>query len=221
LEGWNPTTKSRLSSIPATDFSRAILDLLVPKERDITIDEVRAALSPKGDGPENDAENEASFPQSPLEESLLALMKGAGGRVEDLRVEIEKWFDSRMEALSKSYKSHVKWVLVGVGIVVALAFNVDAIGAAQRLYRDEALRTAVADQAASVVAECEGQADVSACTREQVSKVDTAIQLPVGWPDEDGINWVQAFGWLIAGIALGQGAPFWFDLLRRAGKLRG
>ena len=39
-----------------------------------------------------------------------------------------------MEILSNVYKHHVKWLLVGVGLVVALTFNVDAIGAAKQLY---------------------------------------------------------------------------------------
>jgi hypothetical protein len=214
LEGWTPTGRSRLSNIPASDFSRAVLDLV--SEDEVTTDGVRAALI----GPRDAPETETPRASTPLEESLRALARSAGARVEDLLGDIEDWFDARMEALSKSYKSHVKWVLVAVGIVVAVVFNVDAVGASQRLYRDEALRTAVADQATAVVAACEGQADVSACTRERVAKVDAAIRLPVGWPDPDGITWVQGLGWLIAGIALGQGAPFWFDVLRRAGKLR-
>lgn len=208
LEGRLPTVRSRLSRIPTSDFSRVVLDLLVPDDDGkVTVDRVRAALQ--------------GLQEGPLKNSFLPLVKSAGDRVEDLRQEIGDWFDSRMEALSRSYKSHVKWVLVSIGILVALAFNVDAIGAAQRLYRDEALRTAVADQASALVATCENQVDVSACTRKQVGRVDTAIRLPVGWPDPDGINWLQGLGWLIAGIALGQGAPFWFDLLRKAGKLRG
>jgi hypothetical protein len=207
LEGRIPTAKSRLSNIPTPDFSRAFIDLLVPDgQGDVTVGQVRTALQ--------------GLPEGPLKGSLLALVNSAGERVADLQQDIGDWFDSRMEALSRSYRRHVKWVLVGIGIIVALSFNVDAIGAAQRLYRDEALRTAVADQATSVVATCEEEADVAACTREQVGKVDTAIRLPVGWPDPDGINWLQGFGWLIAGIALGQGAPFWFDMLRKAGRLR-
>jgi hypothetical protein len=207
LEGRIPTARSRLSSIPTEDFSRAILDLLVPDaDGPISVDQLRAAIR--------------DLPEGQLKSSLSALLKTAGDSVTNIRQEIGDWFDSRMEALSRSYKRHVKWVLVTVGIGVALAFNVDAIGTANRLYRDEALRTAVADQASAVAAACEGEADISACTRERIGKVDDAIRLPVGWPDPDGITALQVFGWLVAGIGLGQGAPFWFDLLGKAGKLR-
>ena len=207
LEGQLRSTRSKLANIPSSDFSRAILDLLVPgTEEQVSADQVQAALQ--------------GLPESPLRESLLSLMKTAGEKLSDLRQEIGDWFDSRMEALSKIYKRQVKWLLMAIGVVVALVFNVDAIGAVQRLYRDDALRTAVASQASAVAAACENEDDITACTREQVEKVDTAIRLPVGWPDPDGVDWVQGIGWLVAGIALGQGAPFWFDLLRKTGKLR-
>jgi hypothetical protein len=207
LEGQLSSTRSKLANIPSSDFSRAVIDLLVPGvDGQVSAEQVQRALQ--------------DLPDGPLKDSLLPLVKTAGEHLANVRQEIGQWFDSRMEALSKVYRRQIKWLLMVVGIAVALVFNVDAIGAAQRLYRDDALRTAVATQATAVVAACEGEADVTACTREQVEKVDTAIRLPVGWPDPDGIDWVQPLGWLIAGIALGQGAPFWFDLLRKAGRLR-
>ena len=61
----------------------------------------------------------------------------------------------------------------------------------QRLYRDDALRTAVSQEAISVVQGCESEADPSACARERVQAIDPAIRLPVGWPDEDGIDAIQ------------------------------
>lgn len=209
LERRVPTTRSRLPRIPATDFSRALIDLLVPDSGGATTtDQMRAAVR-------------ALPGDSALKAPLLAILTEAGDRIDQLRQGIGDWFDARMGALSRAYKQHVRWVLVGVGLVVAMAFNVDAIGAAKQLYRDEALRTAVAGQAISVVAECQEQADPVQCTRDQVGKVDPAIRLPVGWPDQDGIDALQVLGWLVAAVALGQGAPFWFDLLRRAGKLKG
>jgi hypothetical protein len=209
LEGRLPSDRSRLSRIPAVDFSRALIDLLAPNEAGKTsLEQVRERVV-------------GLSADSPLRVPLLVLIREADGRIEQLQKGIEAWYDARMEALSRAYKRHVKWVLLAVGLVVALAFNVDALGAAERIYRDEALRSAVAQQAIAVVEGCEGKSDVAACTREQVENVDSAIRLPVGWPDPNGVGALQVLGWLIAGVALGQGAPFWFDLLRKAGKLRG
>jgi hypothetical protein len=111
-----------------------------------------------------------------------------------------------------------------IGLFVAVILNVDAVGAARELYRDEALRTAVAEQAVSVTAKCqdESPAAIQQCTREAVRGVDGSIRLPVGWAGKSisDVDVWQVLGWLLAAVALGQGAPFWFDLLRKSGRLR-
>jgi hypothetical protein len=195
--------KSRIKNIPSTDFSRALVDLLVQGSGEpAAIERVREYVGHLPDG-------------SPIKIPLLTMLNEADG--------IEKlvtWFDSRMAALSATYKKHTRWVMLVIGLVVAVAFNVDAVGAAQRLDRDAALRAAVVHEATTVVDACTSEPDPATCTRNEVSTVDPAIRLPAGWPDPNGVNGIQVFGWLLAGIALGQGAPFWFDLLRKATSIR-
>lgn len=208
LERRVPTSRSRLSHLSADDFSRALIDLLLPDSNgSATVAEVRTAVRGL---PTN----------SPLRAPLLAILNDMGDRLDQLRRGIGDWFDARMEALSSAYKRHVRLLLIAVGLLIALLFNVDAIGATRQLYRDQALRSAVAEQAVAIVAECQEDESPVQCTRKQVAKVDPAIRLPVGWPDSDGIDGLQIVGWMIGGVALGQGAPFWFDLLRKASKLR-
>ena len=207
LEGRLATDRSRLSRIPPNDFARALVDLLVPGGNgETTAAQVRAAVRSLDDR---------------LKKPLQAILTEAGEHMDNVVKGVGDWFDSRMESLSRRYKTHAKWLLLGVGLIVALVFNVDALGASQRLYRDDALRAAISQEAISVVQGCESESDPSSCARERVQEIDPAIRLPVGWPDEDGVDAIQVFGWLIAGVALGQGAPFWFDLLRKATKLRG
>lgn len=209
LEGRLPTDRSRLSNIPATDFSRALIDILVPNSAGQTsIDEVRSSVR-------------ALDEDSPIKAPLLSILNEVGDQVAQLRESISQWFDGRMESLSRTYKRHAKWMLLVIGVVVAPSFNVDAIEVSQRLYRDEALRSAVVQQANALVSKCEENKDVATCARTEVKKLDPALGLPIGWPDPNGIDALQVGGWLLTGIALGQGAPFWFDLLRRAGRLRG
>jgi hypothetical protein len=202
--------RSRLSHIPSTEFSRALIDVLVSEgDGTTTVEVVRARLR--------------ELPEF-IGRPLLAIASEAGEEIDKLRQDIGGWFDTRMAALSAVYRKKVKWALLVLGLIVAVVLNVDAIGAAQQLYRDQALRTGVAQQAVEVTTDCQAKqgVDVEECTRDAISDLDGSIRLPVGWTgktlsDVDG--W-QILGWLIAAIALGQGAPFWFDLLRKAGRLR-
>jgi hypothetical protein len=200
---------SRLSYIPPTEFSRGLIDLVVPGEGTTTVSSFEAGLS---DLPDN------------LKKPLLAIAIEVEADVEKLRQGVGEWFDERMSMLSAVYRRKAKWMLLVLGLIVAVALNVDAIDAAQQLYRDQALRTAVAGQAVNAADECEKEhaAEVEECTREAVRNVDGALRFPVGWTgiglsDVDG--W-QVAGWLIAAVALSQGAPFWYDLLRKASSLR-
>jgi hypothetical protein len=65
-----------------------------------------------------------------------------------------------------------------------------------------------------------------------VDRVDTqlkSIGYPIGWSDEDvasvkakTFNWAVAIlGWLITGLAVSLGAPFWFDMLKTFLNIRG
>jgi len=41
---------------------------------------------------------------------------------------MEEWFEARMRVLSVAYRRHVRYVLVAIGLFVAIAMNVDALG---------------------------------------------------------------------------------------------
>jgi hypothetical protein len=198
--------RSRLSRIPSTDFARGLIDVVVPGDT-VTVEDFEKAIKQLPNG---------------LEAPLRAVAKEVGNDVEKLRRGIGEWFDARMTSLSAAYRRRTKWALFAIGLVVAAVLNVDAIDAAQRLYRDEVLRTAVAEQAVNVASQCQDQQDVEMCTRNAVSDLDGAVHLPVGWTDRtlSDIEGSQVVGWLLAGIALSQGAPFWYDLLRKATGVR-
>jgi hypothetical protein len=204
--------RSRLSHIPSTEFSRGLIDVLVPAGATATsVDAIRGAF--------------AHLPEaSPIKRPLLAIASEAGAEVDKLRQGISEWYDTRMTALSALYRKRTKWVMLCLGVVVAAALNVDAIGAAKQLYRDPALRSAVAQEAVQVAANCQGktEAELRSCTKIGVENAGGSITLPVGWTGKtlSNVTGWQILGWLLAAVALAQGAPFWFDLLRKAGQLR-
>ncbi len=209
-------TKTRLSHIPPTDFGRALIDVLLPAGTNATsVDAVRAAV--------NDSEIDDS-----VKRSILPIASDAAASLDNVREEVGKWFDSRMAFASQIYKRNTRWIMVVLGFAVAAGFNVSVIDAAEELYRDDALRAVVAEQAVSVVEACSPEKDqpvdqdaVSECARAEVDKIDQGLILPIGWTEgRNDIDGWHILGWLVAAIALAQGAPFWFDLLRKTSSVR-
>jgi hypothetical protein len=163
-----------------------------------------------------------------VKRSILPIAGDAAVSLDRVRDEVGNWFDSRMAFASQIYKRNTRWIMVVLSFAVAAAFNVNVIGAAEELYRDDALRAVVAEQAVSVVESCTpennqpvDQDAVSECARGEVEKIDQGLILPIGWTEgRNDIDGWHILGWLIAALALAQGAPFWFDLLRKTSSVR-
>ena len=74
---------------------------------------------------------------------------------------------------------------------------------------------------------CQALVGLIETVREHNLKLGT---LPFGRPGVDSVNaffaslaettWCQIVGWLITGLALSLGAPFWFDLLNKLVNVR-
>ena len=146
-----------------------------------------------------------------------------------------------MGAVSSWYRRQTRWMLFGIGLVTAVALNIDATHAATTLYRDDEVRTAVVFSAQTTLnAPCFESAEGAAediddsleqgerIAAEQVACVQEAlsgaIELPIGWGDRTdttaGAWTLRVVGWLAVAGSVTLGAPFWYDLLRRAFTLR-
>jgi len=210
--------KRRPAYIKAEDFAQAILDLtrakspmptvMLPGEAPaINWQELQAAVAKMPDN-------------SPLKKVLAAALVQAEGDVEKVRANLESWYDNSMERVSGWYKSKIQYVLIILGLVIAGIFNVDTINYANRLLENPALRSAIAAQAANV----KEMNDVTVANlRAQLEM----LNLPVGWDDArpltpDNFGWwlKKVLGIVMTGLAVSQGAPFWFDLLNKITNLR-
>lgn len=128
---------------------------------------------------------------------------------------LEKWFAEQMERTSSQYKRWTQVWTLAVAVAMTGVFDLDTIRIASALYRNSVLRTAIADQVAEQV---KGRT---------LDQIDPALKnysdLPIGWTRDRlaRLNWLTASaGWLISVVALGLGAPFWFDLVSRIVNLR-
>ncbi|CAI7974767.1 MULTISPECIES: hypothetical protein [unclassified Parafrankia] len=186
----------------------------------------------------------ASLPPSPAKDALIAATVQAAGDREKIVTELARWYDDAMDRLSGWYRRRIAIFLLCYAILLAVPFNLDAIGLARAFWQDGTVRQA-AVAAAQVEVTSGGAAAPDQPEPDQPTAGEAAEQavqavrdasglaVPIGWvhnseerddprevPDSVG-------GWLlkIAGLAIGcfaltAGAPFWFDLLGRLVNMR-
>jgi len=71
----------------------------------------------------------------------------AEGDVDAFRKSLEQWFDDTMERCTGWYKRHTRYILLVLGLLIAIAFNVDTISIVGKLEKDPALRAEMVQQA--------------------------------------------------------------------------
>ena len=130
-----------------------------------------------------------------------------------------------MERVSGWYRRLTQAMLLGLGVLLAVGLNVNAVTVAQRLWTDAPLRAAVVEQvqrAERLPAGREETVEDALRSVESGLKSLGALSLPIGWTDEARPStWYGAVaGWILTAIAIAMGAPFWFDLLGRVARLR-
>lgn len=127
-------------------------------------------------------------------------------KIANYRRNIENWFNNVMARASIEYRQRAQlWAFI-IGTIIAALFNIDTINIANQLWREPSLRAAVVTQAEIQI---------------QNSAAPTALGqlvIPVGWTGAP-ITWMdwlyKALGLALSGAATVQGAPFWFDILRK------
>ncbi|MBV9986102.1 MAG: hypothetical protein JO301_00365 [Chitinophagaceae bacterium] len=71
---------------------------------------------------------------------LQSLVTEARGDLNKFRALLEKWFNETMERASGWYKRYVQLTLFSIGLLIAVAFNVDTVLIAKKLATDPKLR---------------------------------------------------------------------------------
>jgi len=176
--------------------------------------------------------------------SLRSLFANVDKRVEhvDKAIEtgqenVEKWFDNSMDRLSGWYRRWTQKIAFGVALVIAIVFNIDSLYMGQELWRNPAMREASSAYIQSYVEkETANEGDLSKAELKTIQASLEAIEFPTGWhgiPKGTPINlenikhWIfwhfwliKIIGWLVSAVAAMQGAPFWFDILKKLVNVR-
>ena len=141
--------------------------------------------------------------------------------ITEARVRVESWFNDSMERLGGAYRRRMQIVGIIVGIAVAAMLNVDTGAIMNTLWRDPVLRQAIVTQA-SQVKETDVQSGQTPSIEEIAKNAEklNVLSLPIGWSSKniptDANGWVaKIVGILLSGMAAAQGAPYWFDIMRK------
>jgi len=140
-----------------------------------------------------------------IKKALLTLIDEAGTDINKARANVEQWYNDAMDRVSGWYKRRTHWILIVLGLLAALAFNVDTITVVKALWFNDALRTSVVAAAEDyakanptpppqgTTAPPQTGATPTPMTPEQQAaearqKISTitgqfnSLNLPVGWP---------------------------------------
>lgn len=180
------------------------------------------------------------LPKGELRDVLDFLYKEANEDITVFRKKVEEWFNEVMERASEWYVNNIRIWLIGVGMCIAVLFNVDVIGIYNNLSVNATLREYIADtatqfvntQAAPSAEIVPANPDFYAAQQKMntlLSENINAIRSPlgIGWTN---VDWSQAnaqwwlfklVGWITTALAISLGAKFWFDLLRMLVSIRG
>ena len=203
------------SYIPARTFALAMMDILNRDKAD-------------GKSPIENIENflaahHEEFADNKAVEAMLALVIDAKNDVEDearklqkLKSNLEDWYNDAMDRVSGWYKRYTQKVLLTVGLVLAIMFNVNSISIAHLLWVDRDIRDGMVSAAtdylkdhpeAPVVDKASegaehGQPSESLSERDLIHRMESSVKavdavttkymLPVGWR----YNWREyLWGW--------------------------
>ena len=156
-------------------------------------------------------------PSAHLRDTLQTIWVSVDRDVTKFREGVEQWFDRAMERVSGWYKRWAQLLLFVIGVVVAVTVNADAIRIADELWSDDGVRSALVAQL--------GTQEPNPDAEEVLDQLED-LGFPVGWggdksPDGGWDIFAAVTGWLITGVAVTFGAPFWFDFLGKVSNLRG
>jgi hypothetical protein len=194
------------SYISPRSFALVVLDNFAPEEgRKTVFDQGMTALDDLPAG---------------LSKRLKPLVEGAQKDVEKLRIGLEAWYDDTMARVSGWYKRKTQIILIVIGIIMVPAINANTIAMAERLWKDDTVRSAV-------VAQSQANAKEGKNLTGAADDVDAVLKvgIPMGWrgdavPHGDEEIALAIGGWLLTIFAISLGAPFWFDALSRFSRLR-
>lgn len=205
------------SYIPSRNFALALLDLVGGSDR----------RAPGGSLMETLRANALTLRPGKVRDAVLVALSEAGNDFDRARTSLEAWFDSGMDRVSGWYKRESQVLLLLIGLATAVVFNIDAVHLTRALASSNSVRQQLLLQATDVqakIAQHQAATGEVGLADEALVTAKTGLGDLIGWqhPGRWDFSWASILnglyillGWLITGIAISLGAPFWFDMLNK------
>jgi hypothetical protein len=169
---------------------------------------------------------------------IALLQKGAeykpiAEKIEGTKKTIEEWFDSTMDRTSHKFAASMRIVTVAFSFLMALGIHLDSLEVLSQLSTNGDLRASLLassnvlqHQAETILAGpvvAPAGRDVGTLVS-QVKEIHAALDksqfriIPTPYPGLDFTG--HLLGIIVSGVLLSLGAPFWFNLLKTASRLR-
>lgn len=168
----------------------------------------------------------AELPDEGLKDTLEQFLEETGNRFDLFQEKIEEWYDSIMDRANGWYKRNIQIWLLALGFVIAVLFNVDTID----IYSNLSSASQADLEQLTALSQSISEQNEAYSNEAMVSLLEENLEnlkapLGIGWDQVPATNdlffWLlKIFGWLITAVCISKGAPFWFDLLKRAIQFR-
>lgn len=239
----------RPDNIPNPAFVTAALEVILNASKpgdtlpvgSLSILEMRASLKKLGDT--NPALTRTIQHLLP---NLDAGINNLENSIAGYRANIEAWFNNAMVQATNIYKQNAAKIAFVIGLILAVLFNVDTINIAQKLWQDSTIREVLVAQAQNQSDVNLSPSEIMAQVKElnfPIGWTTSPAQNPTcGWIGTENNQLVirsggacrvitsipnnflgivyKILGLLLSGAAASQGAPFWFDILKKLVSLR-
>lgn len=182
---------------------------------------------------------------SQINDLLQGIIQRSQGDIKRVRQEVADWFDNAMDRVGGAFKRWTQLASVLIALTFACVLNLNALSVGHEIWEHptlvEQLKVPASMQQA-IQAPSVGTTDPTTLDARERSALETIkfldASLPIGWQQNhafevcrsDGVcqlwwksdAWLSLpLGWLLTAVATLFGAPFWFDILQGAIRLKG
>lgn len=219
------------SYISSAKFAKTVLDIIRTKGNK----EELGKTSSLDENSISDAIDQIQGIGSNTKALLKSYAKEAGEDINDFGDRLEDWFNETVERGQGWFNRHIKkWTIV-VSIGIAIIINADSVRIYQTLSDDANLRAQIANNASVYInnqndekEKIEINEKISKLYRDEIDPYNNSLGLGWDiWPHNyysefcGLLGWLTAiFGWIVTGMAISLGAPFWFGVLNKLTALR-